>query len=113
MKLGVLERINLLGILPQESNYVTFKIMAELKSALSFSEKEIKDFGIVQKEVNGMMRIFWDSKKEKVKEIPIGEQADIIIQASLKKIDKEERITEGTYPLFEKFKYFPDLEIKK
>jgi len=113
MKLSVLERINLLGILPQESNYITMKILGELKTVLSFSEKELKDFNVVQKEIDGKVRIFWDSKKEKLKEIPIGEQANIIIQNSLKKLDKEGKISEGVFPLFEKFKYFPDLEVTK
>ena len=102
-----------MGILPQESNYLTFKILTELKTALSFSEKEMKDFGIVQKDVNGSIRIFWDAKKEKEKEISIGEQANIIIQNALKKIDKADKVTEGLYPLFEKFNYHPDLESKK
>jgi predicted Holliday junction resolvase-like endonuclease len=112
MKLSVLERINLMGILPVESNFITMKILTELKSALSFSEKEIKDFKIEQKQVGEVMRIFWDTKKEKEKEIPIGDQANIIIQNALKKIDKEGKVTEGIYPLFERFRYFPDLEVK-
>jgi len=113
MKLNVLDRINLMGLLPQEGTYVTFKILTELKSNLSFSEKEMKDLKMEQKPVGEAMRIFWDTKKEKEKEIPIGEQANIIIQNALKKADKEEKVTEGIFPLFEKFRYSPDLEVKK
>ena len=113
MKLSVIERINLTGLLPEHSNYVTMKILTELKLALSFSEKEIKDYKIEQKQIGEKMRIFWDTKKEREKEIPIGEQANIIIQNALKKVDKEGNVTEGLFSLFEKFKYVPDLEVKK
>jgi len=105
MKLNVLERVTLMGLLPAESNLVTFKILADLRKALSFSEKEIKECGIIQKEG----RIFW--KKSVDKEITFGEQARIIVNTALLKVDKEEKVNEGNYSLFEKFK--PVLEVKK
>lgn len=99
MKLHVLERINLMGILPSEGNLITFKILTDLKQALSFTEKEIKEFGISQKDD----RIFWE-KSEEV-DILIGEQANIIIQSALKKLDAENKVNENNFSLFVKFPF--------
>jgi len=110
MKLNVIERINLLGLLPAEANLVTFRVVADLKKNLSFSEKELKETGIEQKMVNGEPRVFW--KKNISKEIPVGPQALIIIQSALQEIDKKKKVTEGNFSLFEKFKV-ESLEDKK
>ena len=109
MKLNVLERVTLMGILPPESNFVTFRILIDLKKALSFSEKEIKDFKIVQKEG----RIFWGKSVDK--EITIGEQAIIIINTALQKIDADGKVNEGNYSLFEKFQpeIIPVMKVEK
>ena len=115
MKLNVMERINLAGILPAEGNLVIFRILTDLKKALAFTEKEMKKFEIVQKDVpdaDGKMsnRIFW--KKSEDVEIPIGEQATIIIQAALKKVDAEDKVNENNFSLFVKFP-FEEEEVKK
>ena len=105
MKLHVLERINLTGILPAQGNLVSFRILADLKKALAFTEKELKEFGI--KQVGD--QITWTKSKEV--EIPIGEQATIIIQTALKQVDAEGKVTEHNYSLFGKFPF--DEEEKK
>jgi len=97
MKLQVIERITLLQILPKEGNYVTFKILIELKSALSVTEKEYKEFKMSEKD--GI--ISWGSSKEK--EIAIGEKGKQIIQEALKRLDEEKKLTEVTFKLYEKF----------
>ena len=107
MKLNVLERINLAGILPAEGNLITFRVFTDLKKALAFTEKEIKNFGIVQKED----KIFW-TKSEDV-EIPIGEQGTKIIQTALKKVDSEDKVNEGNFSLFVKFQPEVGAEVKK
>lgn len=97
MKLSVIERISLLQILPGESSFSTFKILLSLKSALSFNEKEYKEFGM--REEDG--KIFWSSSKEK--DIDIGEKASDIIVEALKKLDKAGKINEQSYNLYIKF----------
>jgi hypothetical protein len=97
MKLHVKERITLLKILPKEASFSTFKILIELKSALSFTEAEHKQFSI--QEENGL--ISWKNSKEK--EIAIGEKASEIISQTLLTIDKAEKIDENTYSLYKKF----------
>ena len=97
MKLSVIERITLMQILPKEANYLTFKILINLKSALSFNEKEYKDFGMQEKDG----QIHW--KKSVNKEIEIGEKAKEIISSALMELDKAGKLTEVSYLLYEKF----------
>jgi hypothetical protein len=97
MKLNVLERVTLLGILPTEGSYITFKLLTNLKSELSFSEVELKEFDI--KESDG--RIFWTKSEDK--EIEIGDKAKEIIKEALKKLDEAGKINEGNASLYERF----------
>ena len=97
MKLSVIERITLMQILPKEGSHITFKILIELKSALSFNEKEFKEFGMVQKDT----QIHW--KKSVDKEIPIGEKAMDIIVSALQALDKTGKLTEQSFSLYERF----------
>ena len=46
MKLGVLERITLLQILPVQGDFLTLRIIHELRQVLSFTEGEIAEFGL-------------------------------------------------------------------
>jgi hypothetical protein len=99
MKLNVLERIMLVQILPTEGNFITFKMLIELKSALTFSEKEYKDLGI--SEADG--QITW--KKDSIKEVAIGEKMTEVIKTALKKLDDEGKVNSQLFSLFEKFQY--------
>ena len=40
MKFNVLERVMLMAILPKSFNFADYRILTELKTAASFSEKE-------------------------------------------------------------------------
>ena len=101
MKLTVLERIALLGILPAEGNFVTLKIVRKLRESLSFEEDEAKKLNVRFEDG----RIFWDAAAEEPegKEIEIGEKATDLIVDSLKKLDKEGKLTEQHFSAFEKF----------
>jgi hypothetical protein len=100
VQLNVLERIQLLGMFPPiEGNFIFFRLLTSLKGALSFTEKEIKDFGIDVKE----NQITWKMSKDK--EFDINEKIALLIQLKLEEIDKQEKINEQNYTLFEKFDY--------
>ena len=99
MEFTILERIILQGLLPQEGDYITFGIIKGLRTELSFSEKEIKDFEIKQ---DGKS-ITWDSKKERVKKVEVGEKAQSIISEALKKLNDEKKINEQNVSLYERF----------
>ena len=98
-KLSVLERITLLKItpVPKEGNRLAFKMIYDFLGELSFSEKDYKDFGIIEKE----NKIAWT--KTGNKEIEIGDKLLEIIQNVLKELDKTEKLDNDLYFLHERF----------
>lgn len=105
MKLSVLDRILLLGLIPAEGNYITYKILANLRQELSFSEKELKEFelkGDVNTETQ-KINYTWSDEKAKEKHFEIGAQALEIIRTALKKLDADGKINVQNSILYEKF----------
>lgn len=102
MNLTILERILLLGMLPEKGNIVTLKIVRNLRDALSFSENEIKELSITQSQDG---QISWNAAKEcnAGTEIDIGEKARDIIVDVLQKNNKSESLTDQHISLFDKF----------
>lgn len=101
MRLNVLERFGVLGILPAEGSFVSLKIVRKLREDLSFSEEEIKALNMREEDGN----IKWDRALEDPsgKEIAIGEKATDLIVEALKKLDREQKLTDQHYSLYEKF----------
>jgi hypothetical protein len=103
MELSILQRIILQSVLPPEGDYVTIKIIRDLKAELGFSEEEIKKFNITQEGT----KIFWDMKsaegKEGLKKINIGPKALDIIVKSLKDLNAQKKINEQNADLYELF----------
>lgn len=99
MKLNVFERLMLLSILPQEGNFVTLKVLRELKSNLGLSEKELKEFEVKQEND----QVIWNTKGNEELEIEIGEKATDIVIEALKQLDKDKKLTEQYFSLYEKF----------
>lgn len=99
MKLNVLERITALGILPEAGNFATLRIMNDLRLALGLTEAEFKEFEI--KQVDDQMS--WNPKGAEEREVKVGEKATDILVEALKKLDKDEKLTNQQYTLYEKF----------
>ena len=99
MELSVRERLVLLSVLPQEGNFITLKVVRQLREALSFSEEELKQYQFVQSEG----RVTWDDKAEQVKEIEIGEKAMDIISEALKKLNEDKKLKDEHFTIYEKF----------
>ena len=99
MKLNVKERLLLLGILPKENNFVTLKIVRKLQENLSFNEDEIK---LLEFKTNEN-QVTWNQSVEQEKEIEIGEKATDIIADALKELDKNKKLTNDHFDLYEKF----------
>jgi len=99
MKLSIAERIVLMQILPTEGDYLTYKILQELKLDLGFDEKEVKEYNIAFDD--GKMT--WDVTKDQYKDIEIGDKASEIITESLKRLDKDKKINRSNFELYEKF----------
>jgi hypothetical protein len=97
--LSVSERAILLNILPKEGDYLTFKILKELKLQVAFSEEDLVNYEIKQE--NDML--MWNRQKETEKIINIGDKGKEIIVNVLKKLNEEKKINDMNVTLYEKF----------
>lgn len=93
------ERILLLGVLPKEGNFATLKILDELRMNLSYTEDELEKWDIDVNQETQM--VSWNEDGET--DIPIGEKATGIIVDELRKLDTENKLTNLTMPIYEKF----------
>lgn len=103
MKVGLNfgERLILMGILPKEGNFVTLKILRELTAKLGVSQEEYKEFEIVEdKKIN---QVYWGQKGSEEKEMEFGEKECDLIVESLEKLDKEKKLEQRHFTLYEKF----------
>lgn len=97
MLLSLKERILLLNILPAEGNIITLRIMQDLRRNLAPTEEEIKSVNL--RTVDD--KILWDNDFEV--EVPIGEKATDVIVDSLKKLNRENKLTVQHISLYERF----------
>lgn len=99
MKLTVLERVVLLSILPKEGDFTTIKIVRELRESLSFTEKEHVLLQFKTKD----NALHWNPDNEMIADIAIGNKAHTIIENVLVEMNKEKKITDEVFSLYEKF----------
>ncbi len=99
MELKVYDRLILLNILPKEGDFTTLKIIRKLREDLSFSESEHATLNFKQDGGN----VQWKQEGDIPKEISIGEKATDIIVEVLKKLDKEKKLQESHYRIYELF----------
>ncbi|KKL86544.1 hypothetical protein LCGC14_1943690 [marine sediment metagenome] len=99
MQLGIRDRLTLLTLFPVEGNFITLKIVRELRESLSFTEEEIKQYKFVQ---TGN-QVTWNDKQWEFKDIEIGEKASEIISEALKKLDEEKKLRDEHFTLYVKF----------
>jgi len=101
LKLSVYERLVLLNILPKEGNFITLKIIRQLREDLSFNEKDVKELKLSIDPEKG--NATWDVSKDPNKEVEIGREANKVIIEALEKLDKDEKLTQEHFSLYEKF----------
>ena len=113
MKFSVQERLLLLGLLPQEGNYLTLKVIRLLREELSFDAQELLELEFKEPgqeyEDNGEMKIVppgqlrWQADADVEKEIEIEPARHDIIFSKLKELDEQDKLTNALFPLYEKF----------
>lgn len=106
MNLTVFERLIAIALLPDKGNYVTLRLMRELREKLSFSEEEIAKYGFRDgDEENGEdpMRTFWDETVDQNADIEFTSNEHKMISDALNQLDTKRSLTEDHFSLFEKF----------
>ena len=102
MELSVVDRMVILSVLPKEGEFATLRILRDLTSALSFSEKELEDLQL--NSVDGRTQWKEDAAKalENV-EIEVGPKAFVMIEDAFRELSKQKKLTLELLPTFEKF----------
>ncbi len=105
MELNIAERFALLGVLPQQGNVITLRIIRELQSRLSLSEEEVKHYNVQNHTMpDGSARVNWDPElSEEETDIPIGEAATGVIKGELTRLNAQNQLHATMLPLYEKF----------
>ena len=100
MNLNFHDRLIFLSLLPRENNFSTLRIVRKVSKDIGISDDEYEEYGVKQLE-NG--RISFDPiKGQEEKEFVIGEIATQLVKTALEKLDKEKKLTEEHFPLYEK-----------
>jgi hypothetical protein len=113
MKLNVLERTQILQILPTEGDFTILRVLQDIQRSVGFSDEEHKEFNIRR----SADKVSWgpeEGKSEaenekyaeaiaKEKEIELGVKATEIIKDALLDLDKKKKLTPVQFTLYEKF----------
>jgi hypothetical protein len=102
MKLSVGERLTLLGILPEESNYAGVREIFRLRQLLGLTDGESKE---IEVQPTGDGRIQWNQEKALglIVDIAMGEWITEMIRGVLRDLDKEYKLSPEIMSLYEKF----------
>ena len=96
MQLDLVERLTLLGTLPEKGNLVTIKILRKLRESLAPTEQEIEEFGLRGTD--------WQvGSGQGMAEIEISETQRGIIVDAMQAADKNKQLTVQHISLWEKF----------
>lgn len=98
-KLNVFERLNLMPILPKEGSFLTLRLIRDLNAKLGLSAEEMTEFDIVQRD----KQITWNEKGSVEKPIDFKEKELDLISEHLEKLDKEKKLEQKHFTLYEKF----------
>lgn len=105
MKVSILERLLIMGLIPEKSDYRTLKDSIDLKKELSFNEEELRKYDI--KDVvlpDGKRQVSFNIEVAAgyEKEIKLKKYIADYLVNKLKEIDKSKELSEQLVTLYEK-----------
>jgi len=100
VNLNLVERLTLMNNLPQEGNFATLKVIRDTLDVLGVNDEEHKYYEI---KIDGKQTLFNAKKAQEEKEFELGEKANVLIQEALEKLNKEKKLTQQHFSIYEKF----------
>ena len=101
MKLRVMDRLVLFGVLPTSANFATWGELRALKRVLILTDEEKKDLNF-QVSPDGN-RFTWTPEKDVGRDFSISAEGLKLIQDGFKKLDTNSALTEEQATVMEKF----------
>lgn len=102
--MSVADRLNLLSILPEQGDFVTLRLVRDLRMDLALTEDEMVALKVTVSADS--QRVTWDvaeAAKAGTKDIVLGPKALTVISDQLKQMDAERRLTPALLGLYERF----------
>ena len=101
MKLNIFERIYALSIIDsyREGNFITYKMIKNLRSKLLVTEEESKEFDLKLDDD----KYTWNEKGSEYRDIDITEGENKLMKDQLVKLDKSDKLLPQHISLYEKF----------
>lgn len=103
MKLTVNERLMVMGMLPKEGDFATWKIIRNLRTGCGFDEEELAALDLKHEGESIHWKVEGVPAEILNKEIPIGPRAVKLIAEILEKMNTDKKLTEQHFSLYEKF----------
>lgn len=103
VELNVPERLVLMQIAPKENDFATLKVVRDFLNKVSFTEEELKEYGLVVQSEGTHSSTNWNSKGNEPKELEFGERMTDMIVASLKGLNEKKKLEQKHFTLYEKF----------
>lgn len=101
MKLKLMERLIVFGVLPNSANFATWKTLRALKRVLTLTEKEKEEVGFTVSEDGTQYK--WSPEKDIDRDFVISAEGLKIIQDGFKKLDSQNQLTEQQATVMERF----------
>jgi len=101
MELHITERLAVLSILPATGSFINLKLLREAREMLSFTDKEYKEFNLVEKDDT----LSW-ALPEGVSgfaDIELGAVVTGMIRIELERLNTEEMLDDRYFTIYEKF----------
>lgn len=99
MLLNARDRIELMQLLPAESDVLTLRLVRELRTRFGFTEEEI---AVLEIKRDGN-QIVWKASADEPKEIEIGDAAAGVIRDALKKLSDAKKMKIEQVELYDRF----------
>ena len=95
------DRLMVMSILPQQGNFVTIQLVAELKKKVSLAPKELEFVGLKTDPNTG--NLTWDDAKDKDKEFAFHESEKSLIQKALVELEGQNKLTPDHIDIYKQF----------
>ena len=101
VKLGVFERLVLPSVLPTEGGAKRMRTIRKIQEKVDFDESERQMFDIRSDPATN--NVVWSKEGARDKDLAFNATEAALIVSQLEALDKDEKLTTQTFPLFEKF----------
>lgn len=98
-RLKLADRLHLLSVLPPKGGLATIRLVRDLRERLSLGKEELERLEVKSEEDT----LRWNAEKDKEKEFSFSGFEIELVVSSLRKLDKEEKMTPSLVPLWDTF----------